>query len=78
MVPTAPPLVVVMTREVRERCSSCSSRPRREDTPERVAIQGALTELPPGEGGREGGSEGGNEGGREGGREGGGREGVRE
>ena len=47
MVPTLPPLVVVMTREVRERSKSITSSPRRLATPTRLPFDPPVTRLPP-------------------------------
>ena len=50
MVPTAPPLVVVMTREVRALRRDGTSSPSREATPTSVLSLSPFTTLPPGEG----------------------------
>ena len=47
MVPTVPPLVVVMTRDVRERWSSDTSKARRLAAPPKAPILAPLTILPP-------------------------------
>ena len=50
MVPTAPPLVVVMTREVRALRRDGTSSPSREATPTSVLSLSPFTTLPPGRG----------------------------
>ena len=48
IVPTDPPLVVVMTREVRARSNSFTSSPSKLATPTTLPWDPAVTKLPPG------------------------------
>ncbi len=47
IVPTVPLLVVVMTREVRERSKSTTASPKRLATPSTLTFDPAVTLLPP-------------------------------